>query len=212
MNLLNYLWRSRQPASYHPGPHVTWASRSVSLASRSISQVASRTGVFLRKQLWIWPIIAMLFLSIIGFALRASIVSTMKENLSHELRTVVGLETSMLEAWFRVQKTNAESMANSHAFREVACGLIEANSSNRSESLPSPTAAVVNSQHAQLEKVLAPFLSTHHFGGYFVVDKTTRVIAASQAVLLGQTNVPEYSDALKATLNGDMQVCTPFPS
>ena len=47
---------------------MTWATG-------TIERTVSRTGVFLKKQLWIWPIIAVLVLSIVGFAVRGAIES-----------------------------------------------------------------------------------------------------------------------------------------
>ena len=92
---------------------MTWASKSI---SRSVS----RTGLFLRKQLWIWPIIAVVVLSIVGFAVRSAIESTMKANLASQLETLVAVESAMLREWFETQVSNADGRNRSPATLRAA--------------------------------------------------------------------------------------------
>ena len=84
---------------------MTWAQSQI---GRSVT----RTGAFLKKRLWLWPIIAVVLLSIVGFSVRSAIESTMKKNLSSGLQTLLNVEAAMLQNWFDVQESNAESMAN----------------------------------------------------------------------------------------------------
>ena len=54
------------------GAHMTFATSSV-------GRTISRTGLFLRKQLWIWPILAVVLLTAIGLVVRRAIETTMKD-------------------------------------------------------------------------------------------------------------------------------------
>jgi hypothetical protein len=56
MSLLDSLRRSIGGKSRHAGGHMTWASR-------SLSHSLTTTRLFLKKQLWVWPIIALVVLS-----------------------------------------------------------------------------------------------------------------------------------------------------
>src|SRR5262245_37948413 len=105
MNLFSWLGNSQSGGNRQPGPHMTWATSSV---GRSIS----RTGVFLKKQIWIWPIIAVILLSIIGLIVRQEVETTMKDDLQADLQVVLNLEAEMLDTWYKVQESNAESLAN----------------------------------------------------------------------------------------------------
>ena len=80
---------------------MTWAHTSV-------GRTITRTGVFLKRQIWIWPILAVLLLSVIGFFVRRSIETTMREGLESQLQTLVDLEAAMLDTWYHVQDSNAE--------------------------------------------------------------------------------------------------------
>ena len=88
MNPLAWLRTSRN-GDQRPAGHMTWAHTSV---GRSIT----RTGVFLKRQIWIWPILAVVLLSILGFFVRRAIENTMRDNLVSQLQSLVDLETAML--------------------------------------------------------------------------------------------------------------------
>ena len=78
----------------------------------SLSRSLSRTALVLKKQLWIWPIIAIVVLSILGHAVRSAIERTMRESLTSELRTLLSVEVAMLDNWVRSQESNAATLAN----------------------------------------------------------------------------------------------------
>ena len=143
MNPLNLLRRSRRSAPAQRA-HMTWASR-------SLSQTVSRTGVFLKKQLWIWPIVAVLLLLVIGLVVRSAIASTMRNNLASELQTLLDVETAMLETWFETQVSNAETLANDLQIRESVYQLLERDS-GLAEALPQAA-----NTHVELQTKLADF-------------------------------------------------------
>src|SRR5687768_8001533 len=101
MNLFRWLRNSQNGDNRRGAAHMTWAKTSV-------GRTISRTGVFLKRQTWIWPILAVVLLSIIGLFVRRAIETTMRDGLRSELQTVVDLEAAMLNTWYNVQKSNAE--------------------------------------------------------------------------------------------------------
>src|SRR5687768_13326329 len=103
MNPFRWLRNSANGADRRAAVHMTWAKTSV-------SRTITRTGVFLSRQIWIWPILAVILLSIIGLFVRRSIESTMRDGLQSQLQTVVDLEAAMLNTWCHVQRSNAESL------------------------------------------------------------------------------------------------------
>ncbi len=79
--------------------------------------------MLLKKQLWIWPVVAAVVLSVVGWLVRSSIHQTMEDNLRSELQTLLTVERSMLEKWFRVQESSAATLANSRKVRKLVTGL-----------------------------------------------------------------------------------------
>lgn len=194
----------RRPHDGEPGrqpqAHMTWSSR-------SMSQSMTRAGLFLRKQLWVWPIIAVVLLSAVGFGVRSAIESTMKSNLSSQLQTLLNVETAMLETWLQIQTSNAESLANDARIRESVYKLLP-----DAEVAPQIDAAQNDDAiHLALQKQLGPAMTSHDYVGYFVTDKSKRIVASSHPALIGQDDIPEYQDFIDRTLDGESVVSPPFP-
>lgn len=189
----------RGVATQHPKPHMTWASRSV---SHSIN----RTGLFLRKQIWIWPIIAILILGSIGYLTRSLVESTIRGNLAAGLQSFVTIQTAMLEKWFAVQQANAEQLASSQPVRRAVYPLLAAYADDEL------VAKVDSVPHVELQKHLGPAMSSHHYVGYFVADSSKRIVASSQRTLLDQQAPPEYGDFLDRCLDAKTPVALPFAS
>ena len=124
MNPFRWLRNSQNGADRRAGAHMTWAKTSV-------GRTISRTGVFLKRQIWIWPILAVVLLSVIGLFVRRAIETTMREGLESELQTVVDLEAAMLKTWYQVQRSNAESLANNVDIRQTIYPLLETTGQRR---------------------------------------------------------------------------------
>jgi len=180
---------------------MTWAKSSV---GRSVS----RASLFLKQQLWVWPIIAVVLLSAIGIFMRVSIERTMKANLESGLKTILELETQMLTTWFQVQESNAETEANDLEIRQEIYDLLAA------EDGLDENSKSVDPERARnlLRKSLAPALSSHDYVGYFVADKSRTIIAASEPSLIGQKDMEAYDRFLGRVFDGETIVSPPFPS
>lgn len=186
--------RSRAPQA-----HMTWASGSVSRA-------VSRTGLYLRKQIWIWPIIATILLSVLAFGIGRAIETTMRENLRSQLQTLLDVDIAMLENWAKTQTTVATRLANELAVRESVYAILEANDAGDVD------AAATSELRKQLQKHLDPTMSAQDFVGYFVADKARRFLAASHEELIGRQGIPEYESFIARALAGETNVCAPFAS
>lgn len=198
MNLNPLSWfKNSLDGTRHPSPHMTFGTSSV-------GRTVSRTKLFLRKQIWIWPIIAVVLLSAIGFAVRSAIESTMRDNLRSQLTTVLNLEVAMLETWFQVQKSTVESSANSLAVRELAYPLLDPDTSSAGDS-----AEVLRSK---LNKAIGPALTAHDYDGYVLINRTHQIVAAGRAEMVGMIVPHEYEDFVSKGLDGISSLSTPYAS
>jgi predicted Ser/Thr protein kinase len=184
-----------------PAAHMTWASA-------SISRSMSRTGIFLKRQIWLWPIIATVLLAAIGFAVRRAIESTIKESLRSQMQALLNVETAMLENWFKTQSSIATSLANEQQFREAVHAILAAREDAPANGRQVPTGEI----QKQLQKRLSPTMSSQAYVGYFVADKARRIIAASHEELIGKKEIPEYESFLARALEGETTVSAPFAS
>jgi predicted Ser/Thr protein kinase len=128
----------------------------------------------------------------------------MQESLKSELQTLLGVETAMLETWFKVQKSNAESAANNLEIRRLIYQMLD----STAEAAPAQTGGV--SLHKKIEQALGPTLTAHDYVGYLVADKDQRIIAAASPQLIGQRDIPQYSDFLSCGLAGTTCLSPPF--
>ena len=178
-------------------------------ANRSIRTTTLQSvGSYVRRRLWVWPIIAVLILSIIGFGVRSAVESTMKRSLTSELNTLLSVETAMLETWLQVQASNVNSMASDRQIRESIYAVLQ----HEDEQLTpaSNDAAAIALMHKTLAKELAPGLSSHDYSGFFVANKSGRIVASSFKSLIGREDTPEFSDFLERCLSGQTIVSPPF--
>jgi tRNA A-37 threonylcarbamoyl transferase component Bud32 len=197
MNLNPLSWfKNSLDGAARRGPHMTFGETGV-------GRTISRTQLFLRRQIWIWPIIAVVVLSLIGLAVRGAIESTMRESLISQLGTVLHLETSMLETWFKVQESNAESSANSLQIRELAYPLLD-----QSEITPEKSAELL----AKLGKALGPAMTAHGYDGYLLISKSNMIVGATRTELLGRELPVEYQDIISKTMAGKSYLSPPFAS
>ena len=180
----------------------------------SLGRSMSRTKLLLKKQLWIWPIVAVVLLAIIGYAVSSSIQQTMEDNLRSELQTLLSVERSMLEKWFKVQESSALTLANNQEIRKTVVQLLAANADSKLKSDPaatSPSERDLSELHARIAKELEPGMSAHDFVGFVLADKQLQIVAATTLDLIGRT-VPQYENFLTRTLAGRQTVSAPFPS
>jgi predicted Ser/Thr protein kinase len=181
-----------------PAAHMTWASASV-------SRTISRTGIFLKRQIWIWPIIATVLLAGLGFGTRRAIESTIKESLRSQMQALLNVETAMLENWFKTQSSIATSLANDQHVRESVLAMLAELDDKPADAGTSPEL------QKQLQKRLSPTMSSHAYVGHFVADKGRRIVASSHEELIGK-KVPEYESFVARALEGETVVSAPFPS
>jgi len=202
MRFLDRLFASGVQLASHQA-HLTFSS---SRAGRTLS----RAGTFLKRRLWIWPIIAVVLLSLVGFFVRRAIETTMKANLTAGLQTLLNVETAMLETWFRVQAANAESAANDRQVRETIYKLLS--DAPVDSSTVESTDEALAAARAELRHELAPQMTSHNYVNFFVADKSKRIVADSRAELIGRYEIPEYDAFLTRALEGQSSISPPFPS
>jgi serine/threonine protein kinase len=210
-SLLNRVFRRSTTSSPVQG-HVTFGQS-------SLGRTISRTRLILKKQLWIWPIVAIVLLAAVGFGIRSAIERTMRENLQSQLQTMLNVERSMLETWLKVQESHAESLANGQHVRNIAAEFLKAShpaiGSQTGTTGDAPPPKVVSPAlpdlHTRLARELGPGMSAHGFITYFLADKDQRVISSSNPELIGQV-VKEHETFVGHALEGRVAVSPPFAS
>ncbi|MBS0203757.1 MAG: serine/threonine protein kinase [Planctomycetes bacterium] len=208
MNPMNLFRKKPRPSAHPEGVHMTWAHSSA-------ARTATRTAIFLKQQTWVFPILAIVVLSVLAFSVRKAIESTMKANLQSQLQTLLNVEKEMLQTWIGVQCANAESEANDFQVRETIYELlaeIEQSEQAPQGLIPATRLNIGVETHRKLRNELGPGMASHNYLGYFVADKNKRIVSATHEETIGLQNLPEYDTFLTRALEGKTSVCPPFPS
>ena len=205
MNPLHLFRKSRSPSNV-PQAHMTFAHTS---AGRTIM----RTGAILKEQVWLWPIIAVVVLAVVGLSVSSAIRSTMKSSFQSQLQTLLNVETAMLETWMKTQGAGAETQANSRPVRDTIEKLIALHDENSTAANVVAPASPMNAAQlsTQLGKELGVGMVSHDFVGFFVTDRKQKIIAGSESELVGRT-VGEYESFLTRAIEGTTSFSTPMPS
>jgi serine/threonine protein kinase len=181
----------------------------------TLSRTVNRTGAFLKKQLWIWPIIAMIILSIAGYLVRSSINLTIKNSVRSELTTLLNIERAMLEKWFKIQESNAITLANDPQIRKLVVELVA--SSKASDANDTGDKSTLDGRRvslelqAKLKDELDVSMTAHEFEGFVLADRNQRIVAAQTQELIGSV-FPQLEQFLSKSLEGKPTVSVPFPS
>jgi serine/threonine protein kinase len=189
----------------------------------SVGRSITRTGLFLKKQLWIWPIVAVILLAGIGYGIRVAIERTMQGSLESELNTLLKIERSMLETWLKIQESNSQSLANDGQVRDTVAQIIAASrpavATAEAPTVESPTAGAADpvairqlpALRELLAQELSPGMSAHNFVGFIVADKEQQILASTNVELVGQ-HAPEFETLFSRVLDGETVVTPPFAS
>jgi hypothetical protein len=177
---------------------MTWASR-------SISHSLTTTRLFLKRQLWVWPIIAIVLLSALAWGVDRAIETTMKANVTSALETLLNTETGMLVRWMETQERNAEAMANDAETRRLAADLLTQRAANAD-------AVKLNQTIRALAASLGPAMTSHGYIGFNLIDRSKTIIASSESELIGLQIAPAIVHGVELALDGGTTVLHPFPS
>ena len=168
-----------------PLAHMTWASQ-------SLSGTVARTRAFLSRRLWVWPIIAVTLLLVIGWAVHGSIERTMKANLRSQLQTLLDVEVAMLRTWLEAQQKNVLSVASDAEVRELTLALL------------GPEVEVTDDPQGdlaqRLHRSLRPEMNSHDYENFLVADRE-EVVASSRAEGVGLSLPAEFAEAINRDID-----------
>ncbi len=176
--------------------------------SPNVATVLTRTGGFLRTQLWIWPLIAALVLGFVGLGLRVKMEAAMQQQIRDNLLTILQANAEALRSWAATMKADAENLAGDERVRELAGRLrqrVEASGASQAMLLTAPELAALRAH-------LNPWLERRGFAGFVVFDPNAVVLASARDQIVGMQAPPGYAEHLKPCLAGEAIVSQPFPS
>ncbi len=172
----------------------------------SAATAGIRTQAFLRRQLWIWPLLAAAILAFVGVWVRARMEGAMRVEIAGNLKTIRDANVEALRAWAAAMKSQAELLADDDDVRALTAGLLK----RASQQGVVPTALAGSPEFAALRENLKPAEEGRGFSGYAVLDTNLVVLAAARQEFAGAKTPPEYAEQLAACFAGQAMVTPPF--
>jgi hypothetical protein len=166
------------------------------------------TGSFLRRQLWVRPLIGALVLAVVAWWVNRAVEGAMREHIAAGLTAIRDADVTALRVWMKEQEANAEVLAMSErvrpAIRELLA-LAERPGTSDADLRQSP-------RQTELRSFLAPRMKVFGYTDFFVVAPSARVVASNQDTAVGIMFKGERAAFAKKVLEGRPSVCPPFRS
>ena len=173
-----------------------------------LSQSLGATRTVLRRQLWVWPVLAALLLAAVGWGVRRSVEDAMREKLAGDLTTILNADIEALRVWTKDQEAIAQSLAGLPGLRPTIRELLAV--AGRPDA---PPGALLRSRAlADLRTALEPSLKHFGYVDFFVVSPAMQIVASKNDALVN-TSLQGYRRSFaEQVLAGKTAVSKPFRS
>jgi hypothetical protein len=165
-------------------------------------------GRVMRKQLWIWPLIAVAGHSLLCWWVEGVVQGTLQRQLASQLQALLDTDVTALENWLKAQEEQAQDTANNTQVRDLVIQLVQgaANASGQEAGL------LEAPQLTELRQVLKSRLKAEAFDGFIVINRQGLAIAAVRPELIGKPASSLHHEILEKVLQGKPTVSRPFKS
>lgn len=207
--ILARLANSSQPLLHLVKQHEQKSRRTTdSLALRLSSSTISASGEILRRQFWIWPLIAALLLGSLGWWISRSIESAMQQQRIAELTTVLDADMAALDQWMENQCATSELVATDESLRPMVLELVAL-----ADETPAAQSALVRAPaQSTVRSRLAKPLRRGGFTGFLLVSPAGITLAADEDAPVGEQLSGYRRDFFAAVNDGNATVSKPFLS
>jgi len=178
-----------------------------SLASTRLSRGLSLGFGFVRRNLWLWPLLAAAMLFVAGHWIRNSVESAAQMEMAEGLNATLTSNVEALKIWLDSEESRAREAALDPGVRRAAGELARLASSSGDD----PIALAQSPLQEELKAALRTFTSGQRYDGYVLLNKDQLVLASNRPELIGQVRTTNY-DLTARTLDKGALVTPPFPS
>jgi hypothetical protein len=171
----------------------------------SLSTSIGTVRLLLRRQLWIWPVIAALALAVLGWFTNRAIEGALHRQLAAGLQTILDADVESLRIWIKEQEVDAELIVAALPLLPATRDLMALDNG--------PEAGLLHSPHqARLRSDVLPLLKRYGYIGYALVSPSLRVLACNDETAVGKTLDGARGDFFASVLRGKPGVSRPYRS
>jgi hypothetical protein len=179
-----------------------------SFVRRFGSSTVSTSGRFLRRQIWIWPLIAAPFLAGLGWWVSRTIEDALRRQRIDELTTVLDADVAALRQWMDNQRATAELVAADETLSAAVQELLALSDQPRE----ARSALVGAPAQATIRSRLAEPLRRGGFIGFLLTSPTGVVLAADEDAPVGMDLFDYNREFFSTVTRARAAVSKPFLS
>ncbi|MCA9017357.1 MAG: cache domain-containing protein, partial [Planctomycetaceae bacterium] len=176
--------------------------------SQSFLKSFSRSRLFSKGSMWIWPIAGTILLLVLAFIVRSVVEQSSKQTVADNLETILNADVAALNIWLEREQSLAEVLAEEPRIQKLTAELIEIDQQN-----PDNREALLKSN--SLTELRTEFKSELEHLGYLDVGLFSlggKVLASSRDEPIGRADLPIQKSALEKVAQGEATVTRPFES
>ena len=179
-----------------------------SSTSGSFVRSFAATRLFLRKRLWIWPVIAAVGLTVAGWWVRGVVENDTKAKMAEDLKTILNADVAALRIWLHLEESTARAIADDPHVSDLVAQLVDLGSQPDA----GPAALLQSAPLGQLRKELEGWLDADEHPGFIVVGAEGKVVAGLRDDWVGKPLPPDKMEVLQPVFAGKPVVTRPQKS
>ncbi|MCE9548206.1 MAG: serine/threonine protein kinase [Planctomycetia bacterium] len=177
------------------------------------STTMQATGRFLRRQLWVWPIVAAALLGTAGWWVSRSVENAMRQQRLDELNTILEADIAALRVWVTHQQANAEMAARDDGLLPMIRDLTEIATSQGTEGQADVEQRLLTAPaQAAMRSRMQRWLKPGGYVGFSVVGPDGLVLSSDANALVGKSRSGYRKEFFDRVLTGQAAVSKPFRS
>jgi eukaryotic-like serine/threonine-protein kinase len=166
------------------------------------------TGRILRRQLWLWPIIAAVLFGGVGWWVHHAVENAMRDQRAIDLNAMVEASAKAVSVWMGEQRINVQLFAQDEQLRPMVRELLPLADGTATAERRLVQAKAQESLRARLKRKM----QLSGYVGYFVVSPDGIVLAADQDPPVGKVLADYRKKIFDQRIAGETVVSRPFRS
>jgi eukaryotic-like serine/threonine-protein kinase len=165
------------------------------------------TANFLRRQLWVWPILAAVVFGGVGLWVHGAVENAMREQRLASLATILKTEEAAIDVWIGEQRINAELLSRDERLAPLVHELLaHADAADAERQLVQTKAQEL--LRARLKEPIR--MSGYH--GFYMIAPNGMVLAADHDIPIGKTLTGYRKEYQQQLMSGKSGVSKPYLS
>ncbi|MCA9021125.1 MAG: cache domain-containing protein, partial [Planctomycetaceae bacterium] len=176
--------------------------------SHSILKSFSRSRLFSKGSMWIWPIAGTILLLILGLVVRSIVEESARQTVANNLETILDADVAALEIWLEREESLAEVLAEEPRVQKLTAELVALNQQKADDR----EALLHSSALMDLRQEFESELEHLNYLDIGLISLEGRILASSRDEPIGRGDLPIQKSALEAVSQGKAIVTRPFES